>query len=155
LNRIINEQGFHIKESKTRLQKDGYRKEVTGLLVNEKVNVQKRYIKQLRMWLYNWEKYGYERSYVFFLQQYLIGNKIPMKEKPDMVKVIAGKLNFLRMVKGVENNMYLKLKQRFDKLVPQVNPISDILDIWEREGIERAMEEYYRIALKKPSNEQD
>ena len=58
LHRIIAEQGFHIKESKTRLQKDGYRKEVTGLLVNEKLNVQLRYIKQLRMWLYYWEQYG-------------------------------------------------------------------------------------------------
>ena len=71
LHRIIAEQGFHIKESKTRLQKNGYRKEVTGLLVNEKANVQKRYIKQLRMWLYYWERYGYDRAYSFFLQQYL------------------------------------------------------------------------------------
>jgi retron-type reverse transcriptase len=61
LKRIISEQNFHIKGTKTRLQKDGYRKEVTGLLINEKVNVQKRYIKQLRMWLYYWERYGYER----------------------------------------------------------------------------------------------
>ena len=66
LHRIIAEQNFHIKESKTRLQKDGYRKEVTGLLVNEKVNVQKRYIKQLRLWLYYWEKFGYERANSFF-----------------------------------------------------------------------------------------
>ena len=51
LHRIIAEQNFHIKESKTRLQKNGYRKEVTGLLVNEKANVQQRYIKQLRMML--------------------------------------------------------------------------------------------------------
>jgi retron-type reverse transcriptase len=66
LNRIISEQNFHIKESKSRLQKIGYRQEVTGLLVNEKVNVQQRYIKQLRMWLYYWERYGYERASGFF-----------------------------------------------------------------------------------------
>jgi retron-type reverse transcriptase len=71
LHRIIAEQNFHIKESKTRLQKEGYRKEVTGLLVNEKVNVQQRYIKQMRMWLYYWEKYGYERASGFFLQHTL------------------------------------------------------------------------------------
>ena len=68
LHRIIKDQGFHIKESKTRLQKEGYRKEVTGLLVNDKVNVQKRYIKQLRMWLYYWETYGYERAQNYFVQ---------------------------------------------------------------------------------------
>ena len=41
LERIIQNQGFNIKESKTRLQKEGHRQEVTGLLVNKKVNVQK------------------------------------------------------------------------------------------------------------------
>lgn len=34
INRIISEQRFNIKEEKTRLQKAGYRQEVTGLVVN-------------------------------------------------------------------------------------------------------------------------
>jgi RNA-directed DNA polymerase len=71
LHRIIARTKLSHKESKTRLQKEGYRKEVTGLLVNEKANVQQRYIKQLRMWLYYWERYGYERAYDFFFQQYI------------------------------------------------------------------------------------
>jgi len=117
LHRIIAEQNFHIKESKTRLQKDGYRKEVTGLLVNENVNVQQRYIKQLRMWLYYWERYGYERASGFFLQQY-IGDKGHVKKgKPDMANVIAGKLDYLKMVKGADNQLYLKLKSRFDERI--------------------------------------
>ena len=117
LHRIIAEQNFHIKESKTRLQKDGYRKEVTGLLVNEKVNVQQRYIKQLRMWLYYWERYGYEKSYGFFLQQYIADKGFVNKGKPEMTNVIAGKLDYLKMVKGVNNELYLKLKERFVTLM--------------------------------------
>ena len=117
LQRIIAEQGFHIKETKTRLQKDGYRKEVTGLLVNEKVNVQKRYIKQLRMWLYFWESYGYERASGFFLQQYIVEKGHIKNGKPDMTNVIAGKLDYLKMVKGADNELYLKLMNRFDKLI--------------------------------------
>ena len=116
LHRIIAEQGFHIKETKTRLQKDGHRKEVTGLLVNEKVNVQQRYIKQLRMWLYYWEKYGYERASGFFLQQYLIDKGHIIKGKPDMANVISGKLEYLKMVKGADNSTYLSLKSRFETL---------------------------------------
>lgn len=113
LNRIVSEQGFTIKESKTRLQKDGYRKEVTGLLVNEKANVQKRYIKQLRMWLYYWERYGYERASRFFLEQYTADKGHVKKGKPDMANVISGKLDYLKMVKGGDNELYLKLKERF------------------------------------------
>jgi RNA-directed DNA polymerase len=116
LHRIIAEQNFHIKESKTRLQKDGYRKEVTGLLVNEKVNVQQRYIKQLRMWLYYWERYGYERASRFFLQQYIADKGHVKSGKPDMVNVIAGKLDYLKMVKGANNELYLKLNSRFKNL---------------------------------------
>ncbi len=113
LHRIIAEQNFHIKESKTRLQKDGYRKEVTGLLVNEKANVQQRYIKQLRMWLYYWERYGYERASGFFLQQYIADKGHVKNGKPDMANVISGKLDYLKMVKGADNELYLKLKSRF------------------------------------------
>lgn len=117
LQRIITEQGFHIKECKTRLQKEGHRQEVTGLLVNEKVNVQHRYIKQLRMWLYYWERYGYERAYGFFLQQYMADKGNIVKGKPDMASVIGGKLDFLKMVKGADIDLYLKLKSRFDVLI--------------------------------------
>jgi len=116
LHRVIAEQGFHIKESKTRLQKEGYRKEVTGLLVNEKANVQQRYIKQLRMWLYYWERYGSERANSFFLQQYMFDKKNIIKGKPDMINVIGGKLDYLKMVKGADNELYLKLKERYDDL---------------------------------------
>lgn len=128
LHRIIGEQNFHIKENKTRLQKDGYRKEVTGLLVNEKVNVQKRYIKQLRMWLYYWERYGYERASGFFLQQYIADKGHVKNGKPDMINVISGKLDYLKMVKGADNELYLKLKGRFDQRITtniKSKPISE------------------------------
>ncbi|MGB5025988.1 MAG: reverse transcriptase family protein [Saprospiraceae bacterium] len=121
LHRIIAEQRFDIKESKTRLQKDGYRKEVTGLLVNEKVNVQKRYIKQLRQWLYYWEQYGFEKASVYFIQKYIAEKGHVKKGRPNMENVIAGKLDYLKMVKGGENELYLKLRVRLLKLINEKN----------------------------------
>ena len=147
LHRIIAEQNFHIKESKTRLQKDGYRKEVTGLLVNDKVNVQQRYIKQLRMWLYFWERYGYGRAYDFFLQQYIADKGHVKNGKPDMVNVISGKLDYLKMVKGADNELYMKLKCRFEKLSGKMDPFEELLNVWENEGIGEAMEVYYKDKL--------
>jgi hypothetical protein len=148
LHRIVIEQGFQIKESKTRLQRDGYRKEVTGLLVNDKVNVQQRYIKQLRMWLYYWERYGYDKASEFFLQQYIFDKGNVMKGKPNMTNVIAGKLDFLKMVKGADNELYLKLKGRFDALSGTINPLEEILNIWENKGIDVAMNHYYKVNTK-------
>ena len=151
LHRIIAEQGFHLKESKTRLQKEGYRQEVTGLLVNEKANVQQRYIKQLRMWLYNWERYSYEKAYLLFLNDYFGDKGHNIDKKPNMLMVIAGKLEYLKMVKGADNELYQKLKERFNRLSGEFNYIESILDIWEHKGIDQAMEIFY--APKKGTNE--
>ena len=65
LLRIITNQGFHIKESKIRLQKRAYRQEVTGLSVNNKINVSRKYIKDLRQTLHFWEKYGKKNAEEF------------------------------------------------------------------------------------------
>lgn len=141
--RIITEQRFHIKEIKTRLQKqEGYRQVVTGLLVNEKANVQKRYIKQLRMWLYYWERYGYTKASTYFLQSYLSDKGHVKKGKPDIANVIAGKLDYLKMVRGADNGMFLELSKRFNVVCGGV-ALDKILDVWENEGINDAMNRYY------------
>ena len=153
VERIITDQNFTIKQSKTRLQKQGYKQEVTGLLVNDKVNVQKRYIKQLRTWLYLIEKYSYEKANAYFLQHYISDKGHLKKNIPVMQNVIAGKLEYLKMIKGKDNALYLKLKNRFDKLFANENPIEQILRIWEKEGIEKAMELYYQPKIENQSNQ--
>jgi hypothetical protein len=142
LQRVITDQGFHIKESKTRLQKRGYRQEVTGLVVNDSVNVRKRYIKQLRMWLYYWEKYGYNKAEAIFTRDYVEDKGHVKKTKPNFQSVLSGKLEYLKMVKGKENSTYLSLNKRFEKLSGRRNPIDQILSEWENNGIEKAMEIY-------------
>jgi len=154
VRRIITEQNFHIKESKVRLQKEGYRQEVTGLVVNDKVNVTRRYIKQLRQWLHYWEIFGYDRAYSYFLQKYVVEKGQVKNGKPNMAMVLGGKLLYLKMVKGENDGTYIKLKERFDNLLANsatVNSISvhSILDIWEKQGIEKAMEVYYTTKASK------
>jgi RNA-directed DNA polymerase len=143
IRRIIADQNFYVKESKVRLQKEAYRQEVTGLVVNDKVNVTRRYIKQLRQWLHNWEAYGYDRAYSFFMQQYLYQKGQHAKGEPNMMMVIDGKLLYLKMIKGEKDGTYIKLKERFNKLIDSKSSILEILDIWEKEGIEKAMSIYY------------
>ena len=148
LNRIITEQNFIIKESKTRLQKKGYRQEVTGLLVNEKANVQQHYIKQLRMWLYYWETYGFDKANNNFLQHYMEEKSLVRKGKRNMVNVIYGKLEYLKMVKGNNNEMYLKLRARFDLLTnkeikaDRVKYLDTILLKLVNNGLNAAMNDY-------------
>jgi hypothetical protein len=144
LTRIIKDQNFDIKESKTRLQKTGYRQEVTGIVVNDKVNVRKRYVKQIRMWLYYWEKYGYNKAEAIFLRDYFIDKGHVKNAKPNFQNVLSGKLEYLKMVKGSDNATYLSLNKRFEKLNGYRNPLDLVLLEWENNGIESAMEIYKR-----------
>lgn len=146
LKRIIKEdQNLVINPKKTRLQKAGYRQEVTGLIVNEKVNIKQRYVKQIRMWLYYWEKYGYEKAEQIFKKDYITDKAHVKKGEPNLVNVLDGKLEFMKMVKGENDSTYLKLYARFTKLVSVISPLNYILDIWRNEGIEKAMETYNEL----------
>lgn len=111
--------GPHLKINleKTRLQNSAYRQEVTGLIVNEKVNVKQRYVKQIRMWLYYWEKYGYERAQRIFTKDYISDKSHVKKGEPSLIKVLDGKIEFLKMVKGADDSTFKTLRGRFDKLI--------------------------------------
>lgn len=116
LRRIVSSQNFRINDKKVRLQKRGYKQEVTGLIVNEKVNTPNYYFKELRQWIYFWESKDYDKAYELFLKKYIKNKGIVTNSKPNMHLVIEGKLLYLKMVKGETNSTYLKLKARFDKL---------------------------------------
>lgn len=144
LKRIItDDQYLTINDKKTRLQKYGYKQEVTGLTVNEKVNVQKRYVKQVRMWIYYWEKYGYTKAQKIFINDYIKDKGHIKNSNSQLSNVLSGKLDFLKMVKGENDATYIKLKERFDIVNDSNSSMVKLLDIWENSGIEVAMNIFY------------
>ena len=145
LKRIIEEdQNLIINPNKTRLQKSRYRQEASGLIINDKVNVRRRYVKQIRMWLYYWKKYGYEKAEQIFKRDYVSDKGHIKKMNANLINVLDGKLEFLKMVKGTQNSTYQGLKGRFDKLAGIKDPINKVLDTWEEDGIEKAMYLYQK-----------
>lgn len=144
LNRIITAQNLVINPTKTRLQGNGYRKEVTGIIVNESANVSQKYIKQVRMWIYFIEKYGIEKATEIFKKDYA-KDKVHVKSmQASMENVIEGKLLYLGMVRGKDDEKFLTLKNRFYKSIGKVSKIDKILNEWEEEGISKAMDLYYK-----------
>ena len=116
LHRIINEQGFTINESKTRLQRRGARQEVTGIIVSDKLNVPQKYVRDIRNILYMWDRYGYNVAYGKFFPKYMEEKGHVKKGNPDLINVIDGKLMYLKMVKGEEDSVYTRLYKKFSKL---------------------------------------
>lgn len=119
LVRIINDQGFTINEAKTRLQKKGNRQEVTGIIVNNKLNVIKKYVREIRSLLYIWEKYGYTVAVSRFVPKYKAEKGHVKKGNPNLTNVLDGKLMYLKMVKGEQDSVYLRLYNKFQKLIGQ------------------------------------
>lgn len=155
LERLIHQEGLTINPKKTRLQKSGFRKDATGLVINEKVNVHRRYIKQIRMWLYYWEKYGYTKASQLFKKDYQADKGHVKDQKTTLRRVLKGKLEFLNMVKGGEDSTYITLNKRFEKLSSKINPIDKVLSVWEKEGIDKAIEVYQSQNNRKYQNKID
>ena len=113
LARIITDQGFTMNENKTRLLKKGSRQEVTGIIVSDKLNVTRKYVRDIRNILYLWSRYGYNTAYSMFFPKYKEEKGHVKKGNPDMINVLDGKLMYLKMVKGSEDSVYQKLYMKF------------------------------------------
>lgn len=126
LKRIITDQGFTINDAKTRLQKRGTRQEVTGIVISEKLNVTQKYVRDIRNILYIWGKYGYTVASARFLPKYKFEKGHVKKGNPELLNVIDGKLMYLKMVKGQEDSVYLRLHEKYQKLADSVRDPSKI-----------------------------
>lgn len=116
LKRIIEGQNFKMNEAKTRLQKRDVRQEVTGITVNEKLNVTQKYVRDIRNVLFIWERYGINAAILKFFPKYKSEKGHVKKGNPDMVNVLDGKLMYLKMVKGESDSVYQRLHNKFEQL---------------------------------------
>jgi hypothetical protein len=123
IRRIISEEGFVVNESKVRILRPEYRQEVTGLVVNEKVNVRSKEIKDIRKWLHYCEQFGLERAQEFFERDLIKRGSLKAQSLMDFLQ---GKINFIQLVKGRDNATFRKLMGRLidfksDAFPPKAN----------------------------------
>lgn len=116
---IIEQNGFKSNPDKKRIQKHGSRQEVTGIIVSSKTNVRRKYVKGIRVMLHNWELFGYEQANKCFSECYIKKGCKKYPNPPDLKNVLDGKLEYLKMVKGKGDMTYIRLKERFNRLVSQ------------------------------------
>ena len=96
---IVKEENFTLHPDKLRVMKKGVRQEVTGVVVNEKPNIDKKSLKRFRALLYQIEKDGLEG------------------------KVWTGKADILSQIHGYANFIYQIDKEKGEKYKQQVNII--------------------------------
>jgi len=118
---IISKHQFQVNTSKSRVRSSEQRQEVTGLTVNKKVNVSKKYIRRLRAILDGWKVLGYAASESEFLK--LDKTRVVRSlGQPTLLLHIRGKLQYLRMVRGDGDLTYIKYALQAARLTHNIDP---------------------------------
>lgn len=107
---IVESNGFQLNVKKIRLQPKHKRQEITGLVVNRFPNVQRKYVRQIRAMLHAIETYGIEKAQNEYVAKYASGRKV------SLLKVLRGKIEFLKMIRGENNLIYKALSKKLEIL---------------------------------------
>lgn len=120
IENIIKNNGFSINEKKTRLAIPNESKWVTGIKVNEKLNLSRKYIKRVRSMLNAWEVYGEDLAEKKFNSDYNSGKSKSFRQ------VLRGRIDHIGNVRGKDDLLYKRLFNRlcalenhFDKRLPE------------------------------------
>lgn len=119
LHEVMEGQNFVMNPKKTRLLRVNQHQEVTGLTVNVKSNVARKYVQDIRHLLHTWATRGYQAAYAEFYPRYKAEKGHVKKGEPVLENVLSGKLEYLKMVKGADNSTYQRLNSQLESLVRQ------------------------------------
>lgn len=125
LKAIIEENnGFVINVAKVKLYcKDTSRQRVTGLVVNEKVNIKREYIRGIRAILYSWKTKGLEYASTVFFQNNLDMYYSEEHKTGKFIEIIGGRLNYVEQIIGKNNFIYRRLKNGFNEVLNNGLPV--------------------------------
>ena len=123
LANIVESNGFVINAVKSRFQTREDRQEVTGLVVNKKRNINRRFIRNVRAMLYSLKKVGSEQATL----KHFLKNKshhIPtFKSRTSIEKIIRGKIEFIRSIRGNSFSTYVTLANKFNTICKGEKPL--------------------------------
>lgn len=108
---IITEEGFKINSNKTKVLRKNTRQEVTGIVINQKMNVNRKTLKNFRATLFQIENEGLEGK--------------NWNNSKDLISSITGYANFIYSVNPEKGKEFLEQIKRIKKKYPQ--PIKTVM----------------------------
>ena len=100
-----------------RLKTNKRKQIVTSLTLNEKVNVDRKLLKKIRAMLHDLTRNGIDEV----LQRYFHLKSATAKEhRSKFIQRLEGYINFIGLVRGKNDNLYLKCKMSFDQMFTRV-----------------------------------
>jgi retron-type reverse transcriptase len=109
LQAIIESNGFRVNGAKTRVYERTDRQEVTGLIVNKRLNVKRRSVREARAMLHAWRRHGFAAAQQCFAQKY-------NGQSSNFENVLRGKITFIGQIRGRPDSVFRKLANQFNQL---------------------------------------
>ncbi len=106
---IIKNNNFEVNHKKTRLKSNHRKQTVTGLVVNEIVNVDRKTLKMVRAMLYDASKNGIEKA----ASKHFTSNN---SDATYFLNRLNGYINFIAQVRGFDDTLVIKFKSEFKNL---------------------------------------
>lgn len=123
LRDIIKNNTFNINRDKVTLRNRDQRQIITGLVRNKFPNVRREYVRKIRAMLHAWEKFGLEAAETEFRNRYYncrLRNPYPLRQPPSFKQVVKGKIDYLGMIRGKDNPIYLHCRHKLRALAPEL-----------------------------------
>ncbi|HDX8361828.1 TPA: trypsin-like peptidase domain-containing protein, partial [Aeromonas veronii] len=127
---VIEKNGFKINNEKSRCFSQNLRQVVTGLVVNERVNVSRDFIRQARSMIYAWKKFGLVNAALEYLSRYhdktiLEKHNLFIKDNKDkgvfFSKIVFGRINFIGMVRGKSDRLFREILYSYTECIGKPN----------------------------------
>lgn len=109
IQKIITKSGFLVNEGKVTLCGRDTRQIVTGIVVNDKLNVKREYVRQVRSILHSWNKNGFDQTAQYYFENIDKKNRPKGNTDVDFARVVRGKIQYIGLVKGWDNPTFSKL----------------------------------------------
>lgn len=113
LNDIFFSNGFKINSDKIHYADRNSRRMVTGLKVNEFINVDRRYIRNIRATLHSVKKSGREVAQKRYEDEY--GGEV------DISSYLLGKISWLRFIRGQSDPVFRSIANLYNELFPDAH----------------------------------
>lgn len=125
---VIETNGFHLNTSKTRISRRGQRKSVTGIVVNEKYNVNRHYLRTVRAMLHlfstevDYGKPENRKEYAVLATKFHKPGIKPEDDLSDPEQVLKGMIAYIYQIRGenpserFDNSLSSRLMQAYNRI---------------------------------------
>jgi len=118
IENVITKHGFVVNKNKLKVRSRRERQEVTGIVVNERLNVRREFVRELHTQLHCVERFGLSKAAARYFE---LRKAVPASTPEGaFAAILRGRILFVKMVRGNGDSVFATLAKRFNaaRIIP-------------------------------------